>query len=168
MTIVFLGRVLDIPSTSYANAGGQGDRTASITVTSNIVWDGGTNSNLVDGASANNTTDSMNTPGVGAGVINDGDYIEFDFGSNVYIDELTITQDVVPNNGLWQWLGSNSSGTGFTAYGSATWNNLPQVVSATGIPAEGHRYWRWRKSGAGTWTNAWLREFTFKIAPGAV
>jgi hypothetical protein len=158
----------EIPITSYANAGGTGDRTASITVTEAIAnFPNGVIANLVDGAFGQNSTDSCGfTPS--APSMTDGEYFQFDFGSNKYIDEWKIYVGSITDNGSWFIQGSDSSGSGYVTYQTFTWNTATQTVTVAGVPASGHRYWRMTKNGtSGTYADAWYVEWEFKIAAGA-
>lgn len=151
--------------TSYANAGGTGDRTASITVTSNVL-NSGTPSNLVDGASADNSTDSCDffTNANGA-------WILFDFGAATYkvIDEITWYQSTTATHGTWCVDGSvdgkdfDELKSSFTLGGSVGAN----VISFTNTG--GYRYYRLRQTIASgnVSSSPWLREVEFKIAAGS-
>lgn len=152
---------LSAPSTTYANAGGQGDRTGSITVASTISSAGGTLNNLVDGATGDTTTDAMQYSGT---AVSDGQYFRFDFGSAKYIDEVTLNVGNALTINGWAWEGSNDA-TNWTSLGSFNWTTNPtQVIALSGVPAGGFRYYQMKKVGAGTMATFWFREVTFKIA----
>ncbi len=156
-------------STSYANSGGTGDRTGSVTVTTSFTWDDGISSNLVDGATGNSNADAVDEPGAGSTAITDGGYIQFDFGSGKYIDEVKVIHGSSTTHGVWKFRGSND-GSSFTDLAtSLDWNTGGTSQTFT-IPAYGqtYRYFRWEKQGTGTnWPNTWLKEFEFKIASSA-
>jgi hypothetical protein len=171
MPVVFMGIVLSTPTTDYANSGGTGNRTATITVTTNITPDGGTINNLVDGAKASNNSDGIDMPGVGATAIPDGTYVKFDFGVGVlkYIDEVKLYFEAAnpPNMGAWIVQCSNDD-SNYTTVGSYTWNTATQTITLSGVDVEGFRYWKLAKNGAGTnYTNSFWQEVEFKIAAGA-
>ncbi len=111
-------------------------------------------------------------PGTGSTPIPDGAYVRFDFGAKKYIDETKVYFDTatgLPSMGAWVWEGSDASGSGYTVYGSFTWDAATETTTLTGVPAEGFRYWQMRKNGAGSnYTNYYFTEVEFKIAAGAV
>lgn len=98
-----------------------GDRTSSITVTTDVSLGGGSGpiTNWVDGGFADNATDSWFPNGDPAVA---GSYIQFAFSASVLIIEAKMYQDIASGQGTWQWYGSASSmaGTGGTAIGSTT------------------------------------------------
>jgi hypothetical protein len=159
------------PVTAYANAGGNGDRTASITVTIfGFAWDGGPNSNLVDGAVGSNTTDSCDEPADGTSA--NGNYLDFDFGSGVYkfIDEITLEHGVSSTHGGdWMFQGSRDGSTFenlATAVfswpaGTSTVVTLDQPNGTSNQP--GWRYIRLLGGATSQWSNNWFKEVTFKI-----
>lgn len=150
-------------ATSYANAGGTGDRTASITVTTNIAITGGTINNLVDGGFASGTPDNVDHNGAAN---TDGNYYKFDFGSAKVIDEAKVYCVAgTPANGTWLWQYSLDNTT-WTQVASVTWNTATQTMTLTGVPSTGARYYRFIKSGtSGVMSNIYYSEFEFKIAP---
>lgn len=171
MPVIFMGVVLSAPTTAYANAGGTGDRTASITISSNITPDGGIINNLIDGGVSVNTTDGIDMPGTGSTAIPTDTYVKFDFGASTkkYIDEVKIKFDagIPPNMGAWVVQCSNDDST-YTTVGSYTWNTATQTVTLSGVDPEGFRYWKLAKNGAGSnYTNSYWLEVEFKIAAGA-
>lgn len=148
-------------ATSYANPGGQGDRTASITVTSNFTPQG-TMSNAVDGASANNSTDSFGFQGG----VTSGNTITFDFGAGALkiIDEFTWVQQTAATQGTWKWSWSNDN----SAYTDLTTGiAIAGVSSTTVVPVSsnpsGARYYRLTQTGGATDASPWIQEVTFKI-----
>lgn len=148
-------------TTSYANSGGTGNRTGSITVTSSgLSIGGGSESNLVDGASADNTTDSLffspHTPSSG--------YFQFDFGSAVYIDEFKEYQEDNVANGTWKWTGSNTAGSGYVDVTASYAFPGATATKTTAATAPGlYRYYR-REWVSGALSGRWIREFEFKIS----
>jgi hypothetical protein len=157
-----------VPSTSYANAGGTGARTGSITVTASVPaifgYGGSTATSLVDGSAAANTTNAYVTNGAPSFV--DGNYFQFYFGSAKYIDEVKIYADRSLSNGSWKWQWSND-GTTWTDGNTFTWSSATQTQSVTGWPASGATYLRMTKVGSTTGTDASYEEFEFKIAAGS-
>lgn len=161
--LIGFGSGKDNPITSYSNTGGQGDRTAIITVTSNVTPAAGTLNNLVDGAVANNSTDSIDFSGGGV----PDSYIRFDFSTPVYIDEITINCSGAPANGTWTVRVSNDLAT-FLQVASFNWDAATETDALAGMQPEGYRYLDLFHAGATTMDPApWYREVTFKIAPGA-
>lgn len=156
---------LTIPTTSYANAGGTGNRTASITATSNETWvNGSTPPAVVDGDFTADNTHSLNTSKTVAA----GAYVRFDFGALVkkYIDEVKLYYSTTPANGSWKIRGSNDASS-WTDLVTFTWNTATQTVTLTGMDAAGYRYYDIISPGGVAMTAALWEETEFKIAPGA-
>jgi hypothetical protein len=145
-------------TTSYANPGGTGNRTASITVTvAGFTLGGGTASNLVDGVNAANTNDGMwITSGTGA--------ITFDFGSGQYISEFKWYQPSTTSVlGNYNWDGSNDNSNWTTIKSSfALGGSATQTVDVTQGSPTLYRYYRLNYV-SGTVTNNWNGEIEFKI-----
>jgi hypothetical protein len=147
---------LQIPATSYANPGGSGDRTASITITATPTQSG-SNTILINGAIDNgyfwNDTSSGNT-------------VVFDFGvgASKIIDEFTWYQDVGVNHGTWVFGGSNDN-VSYTEFpesfllGNVNGADVEPVTNSTG-----YRYYRLRQISGNVTSTPWIREVTFKIA----
>lgn len=160
------------PTTSYANAGGTGDRTATITVTkSGLTWDAGADNNLVDGGVGTNATDSVDEPSTSA----TGDLIIFDFGSGAskFIDEIKlITSAAATHNATWQFQGSRDGvtyedlrTTTFTWGTGTTTVTLDQPNGTSNKP--GWRYIRLVGGASSVWANNWFEEVQFKLADAA-
>lgn len=147
-------------ATSYSNPGGQGDRTATITVTSNFTPQG-TMSNAVDGASGNNSTDSF-----GFSATTTGNTITFDFGVGAIkiIDEFTWVQQNATSQGTWKWSWSNDGST-FTdlTTGIAIAGASSTTVATVTSRLAGARYYRLTQTGGTTSSSPWVQEVTFKI-----
>jgi hypothetical protein len=153
------------PSTSYANAGGTGDRTATITVTkSGASWNStGSGSLFVDGNTANNNNVTMVTIGQAVS----GIYARFDFGvaASKVINEVKIYCSTPLNEGDWKWQGSNDAsawtdiGSSFTLSGS----NPSVTITSVSANVTGYRYYQ-MLGVSGTGTSTWMQEFDFKIA----
>lgn len=166
MPVIFLGIALSAPTTAYDS----GDRTGSITVTSNITPDGGTINNLVDGGTTANSTDAIDMPGTGSTPIPTDTYVKFDFGVGVkkYIDEIRLRFSTGANMGAWVVQCSNDD-VSYTTVANYTWNSDDLTIPCTNVDPEGFRYWKLAKNGAGTnYTNNWWTEVNFKIAAGAI
>jgi len=155
--------------TSYANPGGTGDRTASITVTSSTGGLQGAHfegdlSDLVDGALTQSSADATYFR---QAVQNTGRWLRFDFGVSRTVSELTWRQNNANTHGDWLFQGSND-GSNFTdltepfLFGAVT-----QVIPVTKNQG-GYQYYRLiGSSGGNTNTTAWLIEAEFKIDAGA-
>ena len=157
-------------ATSYSNTGGQGDRSASITVTASAgLVANGVLSNLVDGATGNNYTDSISMT---AGASVSGATLTFDFGASArrVITEAKLLQSAANNLGTWKWQGSQDAttwvdiGSSFTL-GAAT----SQTQTALAANTQGYRYYRLLgvsgsvpSSGLG-----YVQEIQFKISKSA-
>jgi hypothetical protein len=158
------------PVTAYANSGGQGDRTASITVTMtatalDALGSGG--GRLINGDKTANSTGSLEP----LGTVSANQYLRFDFGAAVkkYIDEITLFYNNgagTPNNGSWKWQGSNDASV-WTDLATFTWDALTKIVTLTGLDFGGYRYYQMICPAGHSLTNDWFEEVEFKIAPGA-
>jgi hypothetical protein len=150
------------PTTTYVT----GDRTATITVTTNITITGGTINNFVDGDFSANTAGSIDFNGAANTA---GNYIRFDWGVGAlkYFDEAKIYCATAPANDIWKWQYSVSDGTTWVDLNSFTWNTSTQTQAVTGMPSTGARYLRMIKVGtSGTMSNLYYEEFEFKTATG--
>lgn len=146
-------------TTSYANPGGTGNRTATITVTTTATLGGGTINMLVDGSQANGLwwtgAQSSRT-------------MTFDFGAGAskVIDEFKWYQDVAlagNGHGTWVFGGSNDNST-YTEF-PETFALGANVATAT-YPVTntfGYRYYRLRQTFNQTSSTPFLREIEFKI-----
>ena len=149
-------------STSYANAGGTGNRTSSITVTGDAPVTG-TLSTMVDG-SQSGTIDGNN------GVAVSGTNLRFDFGSgqSKVITEAKFYADNGTAEGTWKWQGSDdaSSWTDVSASFSLVGATSGAVIGDMSANTTGYRYYQMlgvSGSMASVSTPFW-REFEFKIA----
>lgn len=152
-------------ATSYANTGGQGDRTAIITVTGSFTPQGSF-SNAVDGASGNNGTDSF---GFQTGVTT-GNRIRFDFlnsGFKQIINEITWVQQTNAANGTWTVRASDdaSSWTDLTTGVAIAGASSTTVISFSNSTA--YRYYELLQTSGATTDSPWIQEVTFKIEQGA-
>lgn len=142
--------------TDYANAGGTGNRTASITVTaSGLTTGGGALSNLVDGSQANAYWWQ-------AGANNGTQFLKFDFGVGVTktINQIRWYQDVLAYHGVWVLEGSNDDATWDTfGSGFTLGHGMFDVPNANP-----YRYYRLRALSGNRVTTPYNREIEFKIA----
>lgn len=149
------------PATAYTNPLGQGDRTASITVTSSFSPVSGTLNNLVDGATASNGTDAVD---VGTPAYNTSSFFQFDFGSGKYWDEFRFKRGGAVSNGTWGvWANSSSGLSGATLVAAGqVWD----ATTETYVCSLGGRY-RYclfaPTSGSGNMASDWYLEVEFKI-----
>lgn len=155
-------------ATSYANAGGTGARTGSITVTSPGTGATGVPENLVDGAFNQNSTNSM-TMGTGGWSV--GGRLKFDFGTaGKVIDEFKWYQNTTDTHGTWKFRGS-PDGVNFTDVGSSFslgGTNGTQIVTApNGNTTAYHVYALELVSGTPS-NLCFVEEVEFKIDVGAV
>lgn len=145
-------------ATSYANPGGSGDRTAIITVTTNITaLTNGPISKYVDGALSGNMY-------FGAYDAVAGLYIQFDFGVGKVIDEAKHYQSTAHDHGTWKWQGSNN-GTDWTDIGSSFTFGGATTQTQTSMNGNTVVYRYYRILGVSGNLNAGpdLYEFEFKI-----
>jgi hypothetical protein len=153
---------------AYTNAGGQGDRTASITAfVSASLLGGGTASNLVNGSTASNYTGSIAFNAVAvAGLV-----ISFDFGQTAarVITEATWKQGATSTHGTWKWQGSNDAAT-WTDIGSSFTLGGATTQTQTTLSANIYAYRHYRLLGvSGTASGApYIQEVEFKISKAIV
>lgn len=157
-------------TTSYANAGGQGDRTASITVTYSGSWSVNPSSGLVNGSTstAGQAVNSHLTAASGQSIT-----FYFGSGSNKVIQEVSCYGGSGSSSswGTWKWQGSND-GSSWTDVGSSF--TLSQTAGAsfvvgTGVLTSnttGYDYWRLQGVSGTATDDDGICEFTFKIAAG--
>lgn len=154
---------------SYSKFLGTGDRTDYISVSSNITWDSGSSSNLVNGNTTADSSNGVNTPTT----IAVDDYILFDFGydNRKNIEEVKIYAETGSSLGEWtfeasdiddddEYVEQKVSTLDFTS-------SSPQLMTFTPTDASGFRYWRLRKTTASASVNKFITEFEFKIASGS-
>lgn len=148
---------------SYSNPLGTGDRTATITVTTTAILAAGTASNMVDGAFANNATDSFWWTGSQS-----GRRITFDLGSAKVIDEAKMYSDLTSAHGTWKWQGSNTNN-------GSDWVDLSAGFTLAGGPGgvvqgdlsantTSYRYYSLLQTAGVTSAASWQREFEFKVS----
>jgi hypothetical protein len=156
--------ILDPPATNYANAGGTGDRTASIAATASYTPANGSAPRTVDGSFAGNSAGAIQVLASGSAA---GEYVQWDFGAGTpkYTDEITLYQ-----NGniilTCRFDYSDDAASWIAMGGTFLFNANAQVVAVTMLP-EGARYIR-LVFVSGTYPGAgYFSEIEFKIAPGA-
>ncbi len=146
----------------YANPGGTGDRTASITVTATLSYaGGGAPSVMVDGIKAGATNFYW-----AGGVAVAGKYLRFDFGAaaSKLITEAKYYQQTTTSHGVMKWQGSNNGtdwtdiGGTFTLGGAAT-----QTITTLSGNALGYRYYQMMGVSGNQSNVPWVYEFEFKI-----
>ncbi len=144
---------------SYSNTYGTGNRTASISVASNLAALYGTLSGLVNGSFANDNTNSMYFTGDIT-----GSYIEFTFPVAVNITEAKWYQSQAVGVGTWKWQGWTGSayvdiGNSFTLGGSAPYQTQTELAANTGYYTK-YRLLGITGYGSGT---PWNQEIEFKV-----
>ncbi len=146
---------------SYANTGGTGARTGSITVTSTISFQGGTAPSLVDGSFTQDTTNGLIfTSGASSGAL------KFDFGSGAskVITEAKWYQGDASTHATMQWSGSNDDssyttiGSTFVAGGSTT-----QTQTSLSGNTTGYRYYKLSIISGAMSNSPFVTEIEFKI-----
>lgn len=149
-------------SASYANSGGTGNRTGSITTTSNGTgWrdNGGNESEMVNG----------NLTGVtwwASGGSNSGMWLKFDFGSGntKVIQEAKWYQSTSDSHGTWKWQGSNDNsswtdiGSSFTLGGATT-----QTQTSLSGNTTAYRYYKLAAVSGSASGNPYIYEIEFKL-----
>lgn len=150
---------------SYANAGGTGDRTATITVTTNSTRGGssGTPDRFVNGLKANSSA-------AGYWVTNSQSaamHFTFDFGAKKLITEAKWFQNgPSAQPGVWKWQGSldGSSYTDLSSTFTLDGGSAGSVIGDISANTDGYRYYRiLQTTNAGGNDSPWLQEIEFKI-----
>lgn len=144
-----------------SGSGGNGvDRNSLVTPTFSFTAPDGTASNLLDGAAANNSTDSTDFP---VSPISNGK-ITFDFGSTKQrINEITWEQNTGTTHGTWLIEASDDNSTWTTVKAAFTFGGSSQVTSFTNTA--GYRYYRLNQQTGSTSNSPWLHEIYFRTVP---
>jgi len=146
--------------TAYTNAGGQGDRTSTITVTTTATTGGGAIVNMVDGS----TVVSAGSVHFPSGSAVTGKEIKFQFASAVVIDEAVWKRNNTGNLGTWKWQGSDDGsawtdiGSSFTVGGSTS-----QTQTQLNGNTTAYIYYRLFGTSGSVSANQWDQEVEFKI-----
>lgn len=148
---------------SYENAGGEGNRSASITVTTTQSLGGGSIGTLVNGNLVETTLFFTN------GVAVSGNTIKFDFGSGKILQEAAFFfSDSNQFHGNWKWQGSNDNST-WTDIGSSFQFGAPpgggytnRMTSLSGNTTL-YQYYRLLGVSGSANSTPWLYEMAFKI-----
>lgn len=141
----------DVDAASY------GDRTAIITPTTTAVLGSGTIANLIDGAWALNSTDSVE---IGGGqTLRE---IVFDFASGKVVTGYRLFQDRTEDHGTWVAEGSNDN-TNWTGIGSSFTLGGARVSKTTWANSTSYRYLKLRQTSGSTSNLPWVREIEFLI-----
>jgi hypothetical protein len=155
------------PATSYANAGGTGDRRASITISTNMGMDASytTLNDLING-------NTSTTWGLMFSDSTAGHYIQFSWGAGIskIINELKWYQSAAYAHGVLKLMGSQSDvsnpadntfedvGSNFTLTA-----NTVQTITAMASNTKAYRHYRIVRVSGGWNTNDWQNEVEFKI-----
>ncbi|MGE0564710.1 MAG: hypothetical protein AB7O50_09370 [Pseudolabrys sp.] len=161
-------------ATSYANAGGSGNRSGSVTVSiaGFSQYAGSAAGNLVNG---DTTADGTNDFGFGTNGASCAGYeIRFDFGAQKYVDEYKWYQQNAAGQGSWKLQGANASDYSDAADLHAAEALVTGATTTHSVISPGlYRYYR-LVGVSGTVTapsgGTWCTEVEFKIgtaAPGA-
>jgi len=144
-------------ATSYANTGGTGNRIGVVGIQTNVgLLTTDDPLLLINGSFANENFFA----GLGAS----GQFLLFDFGTAVLIDEALWYQDNASSHGTWKWQGSNDNssftdiGSSFTLGGTATQTHTQLNGNATS-----YRFYRLLGVSGTTSTSPYTREIEFKI-----
>lgn len=156
MRSAILVRKRKAAGTLYSNPGGQGNRTGSITVSSNMSLVG-TLSGVVDGSTGNAVYESSD------GLSTVGSYYRFDFGTARVVDEVTVHTQSGVTRGSWKWQGSNNASSWTDIGTSAEWSSAASQVWALGNTTAYRYYQIIGVSGTNRWY--YTNEFNFKIGP---
>lgn len=152
------------PTPSYWHSLSRGDRTASITVTTDATLGGGTINNLIDGGLGANSTDGC--------WFNSGQssrIVKFDFGTAFIVNGFRWFQDIATNHGTWAFEGSNDDSS-YITIGSITLGASVSSHPAAAygfVNTTGYRYYRLRQTSGTTSSAPWLLEMDFRIIEAA-
>lgn len=148
-------------STSYANTGGTGDRTAIITTAFNASSPYGSISPLVEGTPAGGLSQIWWYDQATSGL-----YMQFDFGSGKVIDEAKWYQGGAYSHGIWQFEGSNDASS-WTAIGGTfdLGDTATDTITTLSGNTTSYRYYRLYGISGSTSSSPWLYEIEFKISP---
>lgn len=148
-------------STSYANTGGSGDRSGSITITESdsliLISEG----QLIDGVTGSGTAFFNGYPAY----INDGSWFAFDFGASRLVDEAKFYQQNTTSHGTWKIQGSDDAaawsdiGSSFTLGGAAE-----QTITAINGNTTAYRHLRFYLITGPSSNVPYLYEIEFKIS----
>jgi hypothetical protein len=153
-----INKAFDLPTTSYANSLGSGNRTATITATTNLSVSG-TWTNMINGVKQPETGTFLN----GSSCV--GAFMTFDFGSgqSKVITELTWYQSAgAYSHGTWKGQGSDD-GVTYTDISSNQTLGGAAVTTFSLSPTKGYRYYRLAGVSGNTNGNPWIEEIEFKI-----
>jgi len=148
----------DLPD--YANDGGTGDRTASITITRTIAGAGTDASKMVNGLYTTGPVDFY-LPSTAVA----GKYLRFDFGvgTDKWITECKWYQDAANTHGIWQWQGSDDA-VSWTDVGSPfTLGGTLQTQTELAGNAVGYRYYQLLGISGTASSTPFIVEVEFKI-----
>ena len=139
-----------------------GNRTSTITVTTNHTVTGGTTSNLVDGGFGYNTTDSMDF--ANNGTWNGGDYLRFQWADKQRCTAVRMKTFGNVANGAWIVQGSDDASS-WTNLHSFTWTQPAyDAVTFSFTNETGFTYYQLYKNGTGgSLTYRWYQEVEFLI-----
>jgi len=157
------GAAIADPIPSYANAGGTGDRTATITASTTATLGGGTISNIVDGATAANSTDSFFFDNGQSSKV-----VKFDFGTDDQIvNEMRWKQSTTLAQGVWQAAGSHDDAAYTDIAGPQMIGGDAHVggesLFGLGANTVGYQYYRFTQVSGTTSSNPWVQEAEFSI-----
>jgi hypothetical protein len=146
----------------YGNAGGVGDRTGTVTITtSGLPLLAGTLAYLLDGygGSSTNSTTYYQWSGASAGA-----WFKFDFGTAKRITEANVYGvGTAVALGTWKYQGSPDNSTWTDIGSSFAWTTNTNTITDLSANTTAYRYYRLLHV-SGTINNAQLGEFEFKIA----
>lgn len=162
------GAAVSSVSTDYANAGGTGDRTASVTATTTFTLGAGTAPKYIDGSSANDFWWTSQTAPHG---------FKFDFGvgASKVINEVKHSQSNNTSHGWWSLSGSNDDAAyidigGFIGPTFGSGSTTPTAYSAPQSNQTGFRYYKFTHvdQGRASQSSPFIWELDFKIGDAVV
>ncbi len=147
--------------TSYANAGGSGDRTSSVNMSKSDTLVMGGETQLINGVTGSGVAYFGSYPAY----INDGSWFAFDFGASRLVDEAKFYQQNTTSHGTWKIQGSDDAaawsdiGSSFTLGGAAE-----QTITAINGNTTAYRHLRFYLITGPSSNVPYLYEIEFKIS----
>jgi hypothetical protein len=145
---------------NYNNPLGKGDRTATITVTTNLsVGGSGTVESLVNGTESSDNVFYFNAQSVTSSL-----YIKFNLGAQYLITEALHFQSTTDTHGVWQWQGSNDDSSYTNIGGTFTMGGaISQAQTSLNGNTTQYQYYRLQGVSGTTSSSPWIYEYEFKI-----
>lgn len=144
-------------STSYANAGGTGERNSLVLVSSSASFFAGDVPMVaVDGSQGNDTW-------LTSGALSGSVYLRFDFGISRVIDEAVFYQSSATAQGTWKWQGSADASSWTDIGNSFSISLATDTLTELNGNTTAYRYYQMVGVSGSTSPGPYFREIEFKI-----